>query len=232
MRLIAAATALAAVGLLATAALCDPGGKALNVLFVVGGRVHDSENLPPMLKDVLEKSGDFSITITQDRDHYRSENIRRYDVVMMYTTRGEVTSEQEAGLVDFVRNGGGVVSIHGSTSSFPDSDACWKLLGGRFTQHGSGTFTVKMTAKRHCIARGLADFEIHEETYNHDFHPESKLIVLMRRDTDSAPVSWVQYYGEGRVFATALGHDKKTWERPEFREMVRRGLLWAGGRMD
>jgi type 1 glutamine amidotransferase len=199
----------------------------IKVLFEVGGRVHDSVNLPPILKKLLEDTGDYEITISDNRDLLRSENIQKYDLLMLYITRGNITPEQEKGLLEFVQNGKGLVGIHASTSGFENSDAYTKMIGARFTNHGSGTFKVKITGKRHSSMQGMSDFTIWDETYRHKFHPEGKINVLMRRESDGDPVTWVSYYGEGRVFITSLGHDKRTFNHPAFQDTIKRGCSWA-----
>ncbi len=207
--------------------------ERINVLFEVGGTAaHDAVKLPEMLKNVLEDTGRFAITISQDRDLFRRQNVSGFDAVMLYTTRVELTPEQEKGLIEFVEAGGGLVSIHSSTSMNMKSDAFWKLLGGRFAGHGGGKFRVKITGKSHSIVRGMLDFEVTDETYRHTFCPASKLITLMRRESDGEPVTWVQYYGKGRVFGTALGHDSRTWSDPNFQRLVIRALDWAAGNLN
>ena len=43
------------------------------------------------------------------------------------------------------------------------------------------------------------------------------------------PVVWTRHYGAGRVFFCALGHQAPEFSaQPAARELVRRGLLWAG----
>lgn len=202
------------------------------VLFMIGGGVHDDQELPQMLEKVLEATGQFEITLTRDRDQFRAENINDYDTVMIYTTGGQLSSEQEQGLVKFVENGGGLVGIHSATDSFKNSDAYHKLMWGRFRGHGSGTFKVHITGKRHPIVQGIDDFEITDETYQHTWHPDSKTVVLMRRVEDGDPSSWVQYVGKGRVFTTGLGHGKPAWENPAFQKMIERALLWADFRLN
>jgi type 1 glutamine amidotransferase len=202
------------------------------VLMEVGGPFHDNPALYEMLKKKLEATGKYVLTITDNREELAKPAIDKYDVVLIYTTGGALTEDQERGLISFVENGKGVVGIHSATDSFKNSDAYWKLMCGRFAGHGSGTFKVKITGKRHVIVREMTDFEITDETYRHTWHPESKPIVLMRREEDNEPVSWVQYYGKGRVFVTGLGHGKPAWENPAFQELIERALDWAVGRLN
>jgi uncharacterized protein len=42
------------------------------------------------------------------------------------------------------------------------------------------------------------------------------------------PVVWKRRWGSGRVFYCSLGHVAKDFGVPEVRELVRRGMLWAG----
>ncbi|MDH7602377.1 MAG: ThuA domain-containing protein [Armatimonadota bacterium] len=202
------------------------------VLMEVGGPYHDNPALYEMLKKKLEATGRFVLTITDNRDELAKPAIDKYDVVLIYTTGGSLTEAQEKGLISFVENGKGVVGIHSATDSFKNSDAYWKLMCGRFAGHGSGTFKVKITGKSHVIVKGMSEFEITDETYRHTWHPESKPIVLMRREEDNEPVSWVQYYGKGRVFVTGLGHGKPAWENPAFQQLIERALDWAAGRLN
>ncbi|MGQ9455555.1 MAG: ThuA domain-containing protein [Armatimonadota bacterium] len=202
------------------------------VLMEVGGPYHDNPALYDMLKKKLESTGRFVLTVTDNRDELAKPAIDKYDVVLIYTTGGELTQSQEQGVISFVENGKGVVGIHSATDSFKNSDAYWKLLCGRFAGHGAGTFKVKITGKSHPVVKGMSEFQITDETYRHTWHPEAKPIVLMRREEDGEPVSWVQYYGKGRVFVTGLGHGKPAWENPAFQQLIERALDWAVGRLN
>ena len=202
----------------------------IKVLFMVGGGAHDFQSLPPILKQRLEGTGDFAVTITEDREKLTTLSRDGWHVALFYTQGGDLTPAQEEGLTDFVSSGRGYAGIHCASDSFKSSDAYFKLVGGQFSGHGYGTFTVKITARRHPITKGMADFEIEDETYNHEFYPQAKVQVLARRATDQEPSVWVQNYGKGRVFYTGLGHGKEAFENPSFQMLMIRGISWAAGR--
>lgn len=232
--IVAVLTAALAVGVSAAALAGDaakPQGKS-RVLLMVGGPFHDNPALYPILQEKLEGTGQFAVTLSRDLDQFKADNIKDYDLVVVYCTQLHLSEEQESGLVGFVEGGKGLVGIHCATDTFKDSDAYWKLVGGRFRTHGNETFKVNVTGKSHPIVKGMSSFEISDETYCDDFHPQSKVIVLMRRDKDSEPAAWVQYYGKGRVFVTGLGHGKSAWENPAFQELVTRAAQWATFRLN
>lgn len=205
----------------------------IQVLFLRGGGVHDWKGLSPILVDVLRKTGDFHVTLSENLDDLKAESIQKFDVVLFYCTGLEFTSpDQQQGLCDFVRNGGGYAGIHSASDSFKNSDAYWELVGGRFAGHGGGKFDVLIYDREHPITAGLSDFSIEDETYSHTYHKNACLRCLVRMDrgNERQCMAWVQQYGKGRVFYTGLGHGKPAWENLQFQRLVVRGLYWTAGR--
>ena len=204
--------------------------KPVKVLFLVGGAFHDYKSLPPILADKLKATGDFQVTITEDRNELTASKINKYDVALFYTQGGEMTPDQERGLTEFVKKGKGWAGIHSASDSFANSDAYWNMVGGRFSGHGGGDFHVKIVTQRLDVSRGLTGFDINDETYDHKFHKDAKIIAFARREPGGEPAAWIRFYGEGRVFFTGLGHGQPAWENPAFQKLMIRGMYWAAGR--
>jgi len=207
------------------------GAEKIKVL-LLGGRGHDWKGFHAVLAPVLEKTGDFEVTLSADLDDLKAEKIKNYDVVLFYGSGGDFADPaQEKGLDDFVRGGGGLAGVH-ATDAFKKSDVYWRLLGGRFIGHNGGSFMMRIENKKHPITATLEDFEISDETYRNSFHPDFKLDSLahMDRDQEQQSMVWVQQVGQGRIFNTTLGHDKKAFVNPSFQRLVVRGLYWAAGR--
>ncbi|MBN2270317.1 MAG: ThuA domain-containing protein, partial [Sedimentisphaerales bacterium] len=104
------------VGVLAAA----NGGGKVKVLFLRGGGVHDWNGNTPILTAILEKTGDFDVTYTENLDDLK-DRIRQFDIVIQYTTGMSLTPGQEKGYCDFVADGGGYVGIHSATDSFKNA---------------------------------------------------------------------------------------------------------------
>jgi len=219
------------VALAATTMLeAEPAGKA-KVLFVRGGGYHDWKHNPLILKEVLDRTGDFEVVFTEDLDDLK-ERIKQFDLVAVYATRLKLSEEQEAGLCGFVADGGGYVGIHCASDTFKNSDRYWEMVGGRFSGHGHGTYTVHIYDTDHPITRGLEDFEITDETYRHNYHKNLRMRTLtcMDRGNERQSMAWVRDYGKGRMFYTANGHGRKAWANPHFQRLVVRAMYWAAGR--
>jgi type 1 glutamine amidotransferase len=222
--------ALAALALLGWATNAASAEKTKVLL--MGGRGHDWKGFHAVISKVLEKTGDFELTLSDQLDDLKAPSIKKYDVVLFYGSGGNFTDpEQEQGLADFVKGGGGLAGVH-ATDAFKKSDVYWRLLGGRFTGHGGGKFMLRIEDKKHPITAPMADFEISDETYRNQYHPDFKLHSLGRidRGQEQQSMVWVQEAGKGRVFNTTLGHGKAAWDNPHFQRLVVRGLYWAAGR--
>ncbi len=218
---------------LATLALVgDAGAAEKTKVLLLGGRGHDWRGFHAVIAPVLEKTGDFEVTLSEKLDDLKPESINKFDVVLFYGSGGNFTDEaQEKGLGDFVTGGGGLAGVH-ATDAFKKSDLYWRLLGGRFSGHGGGTFAMRIEDKKHPITAPMDDFEIQDETYRNNYHPDFKLHSLghMDRGQEQQSMIWVQESGKGRIFNTTLGHGKAAFDNPAFQRLVVRGLYWAAGR--
>ena len=207
-------------------------GEKIKLFFLQGGG-HDWKGNFAILQPILEKTGDFEITASNDMNELKAENIKKYNLILFYgSALNFADPEQEKGLLDFVRNGGSWAGIHSASDSFKKSDGYWEMLGGRFKGHGGGKYQVRIVDKEHPITKPLEDFEVQGETYSHSyfkgFEPHS--LVKIDRDKEQQSMGWCHDYGKGHVFYTGLGHGREAWSNPSFQRLVVRGLYWVVGR--
>jgi len=74
---------LVAAALAAAAATSAQAGEKIKLHMVQGGG-HNWKKHFPILAEVLKGTGDFEITMSQDLDELKAENIKKYDVVLFY----------------------------------------------------------------------------------------------------------------------------------------------------
>ena len=201
----------------------------LHVLFLGDDGHHQPrERLRVIVSNFADQGIFFHYTDRQD--HLNLENLKRYDVLMIYGNRSGLTSQQESDLLNYVQSGGGLVAVHSASSSFNDSDAFVNLVGGAFKAHGDATFSVRHLMPNHPVKAGVPEFESWDETYVHMKHNPDKTVLSVRVEGDhEEPWTWVRNHGDGRVFYTAWGHDERTWRQPGFRQLLDRGIRWAAG---
>ncbi len=152
----------------------------------------------------------------------------------------------EASVVDFVRRGGGLMSIHGAIVFLNESKEFSELLGASFDFHPKQQ-PLKITAvdPEHPL---VAAFEgkpfVHVDepymfkgTYGRkNFRP---LLVMdtgslthndiQRVTSDVRYVSWIKTFGEGRVLYLSPSHNAQSFEDPRLLQYFLDGLQYVLG---
>ncbi|MGQ9462447.1 MAG: ThuA domain-containing protein [Candidatus Fervidibacter sp.] len=186
----------------------------------------------------------FLTTVTEDTDLLVPEILQRYDAIMFYTT-GELpmTDAQKQAFLDFIRNGKGFIGIHSATDTFYKWPEFGELIGGYFAGHPwHQTVRAIVEDKEHPATKHLGDvWELKDEIYTFRNWSRDKVRVLLSLDPTSVDISkgnrpdqdyalaWCRYYGKGRVFYTALGHEEYLWRDEKFLQHLLGGILWAMG---
>ncbi|GAB5554194.1 MAG: ThuA domain-containing protein [Saprospiraceae bacterium] len=211
--------------------IVDQAPRKIEVLFLGhDSEHHNSSAYVPIIGAALATEG-INFTYTEDPQILaKKEELLKYDAILLYANHDSITQQQEKGLLDFVKSGKGFLPIHSASFCFRNSKDYISLVGAQFKEHGTGIFTTTMVNKDHFITSQLDTFTTWDETYVHAFHNEDR-IVLMEREEDgkSEPWTWIRQHGKGRVFYTAYGHDERTWSKPGFQQLVKKGILWAVG---
>lgn len=203
------------------------------LLMLVGGVWHPFDRCAEIVKGLLEATGRYTVAVTMDADILKKHAIAKFDGVVVYTGGGELTREQESGLVGFVKNGGAFIGLHSAAASFARNAAYVDMLGGTFATHSPlFDFPVTITGADSPITRRIMPFRVTDELYLLDkFDPKSVTVLATAMwKNEAQPIAYTKDYGKGKVFYLALGHDERTLVHPEFQKMVRRGVDWAFGR--
>ena len=228
----------------------------LRVLIITGENGHDWRSVTPELRKSLEATGRFDVRVTEEFRGAGPETLASYDVVVLnYQERrpdqrwGDRTDKA---LLDWVRSGKGLVMYHFSVAAFVGWDEYEKLSGANWRpnqgQHSAAhDFTVDITDPDHPITRGLKKSfpQTKDELYsNLKWQPADTYHVLATAYDDHAlyqgkarqpipgpgknePMLWTLQFGQGRVFATMLGHDAPAVNTPAFVTTFTRGAEWA-----
>ena len=209
-------------------------------LMVWGGwEGHEPQQCVELFAPLLEAAG-FEVEISDTLDAYLDvEKMGSYDLISQSYTMSCITPEQERGLLTAVENGAGFGGWHGGVAdAFRESVAYQFMVGGQWVAHPGNIidYTVQISDHNDSITAGLDDFKMHSEQYYLHVDPSNKVLATTTFDGTYLdwindvvmPVVWKRRWGQGRVFYCSLGHVAADFEVPEAREIVRRGLIWAG----
>ena len=136
----------------------------------------------------------------------------------------------------FIGGGKGFVCIHISGCAPEEWPEYHDVTGGGWIMGASthppyGQFTVKVTGRDHPGAADITDFVTNDELYTKlGWRDGNDVFMTADLDGEPRPISWTRKYGNGRVFATTLGHDGLSFRTPQFQRLVLNGVDWAAGK--
>jgi type 1 glutamine amidotransferase len=210
-------------------------------LFIYGGwEGHEPRQTVEIFAPFMEELG-HTVRLSESLDSYLDhERLSSLHLIVQCWTMGELSAEQERGLLKAVASGTGFAGWHGGVGdSFRANPEYQFMVGGQWVSHPGDIreYTVNIADRQDPITAGLEDFRMRSEQYYLHVDPSNQVLATTTFDGEPyawldgcvMPVAWKRPWGKGRVFYCSLGHTASDFDVPEARELVRRGLLWAAG---
>jgi putative membrane-bound dehydrogenase-like protein len=247
---------LLVLALTTTSQAADPlrvfirGGKKTH-----GPNAHEHERF---LNDWKQLLADRGIKADGAMDWPTAEQFQNTDVLVMYAQDGgNATQEQKDNVAAFTKRGGGLVVIH--TAAVSDDPPWWKsVIGGAWvpgkTKWKEGPMDLYFTENQyigggHPITKGAANFHADDEIYyDMDISPEVRVLATSYTPNvpagkkvaeggkaniyDIQPQIWTYEKENYRAFVSIPGHLYSTFEQPNYRAILLRGIAWAGKRQN
>jgi len=208
-----------------------------------------------------KETGAFETVISRDTMVFHIENLQEFDAVFFNNTVGNLFQDKKLrqNLLDFVRGGGGLLGVHGTTAAFtfwPGAHEDWpefgEMLGARGAYHRENNehVFIKNEDPDHPVNRvfGGRDFDYRDEFFRF-VEPYSRDLVhvLLSIDTEKTDmeqgrafgkvtredndyaVAWVRQYGQGRVFYCSFAHHPQVFWDPVMLEFYLDAIQYTLG---
>ena len=209
-------------------------GKApYRFYLVAAGKYHNIDFARLEILKLLSEDERFRVQVGDDYSNI--EAIQAADVLITYTCDVIPTEEEQAGLHDFLSNGGKWFALHGTNSILrfledgrvdtPDeAPKFMEMLGSQFAAHPPiMPYTVHVTEgqEEHPLVKGVESFEVDDELYCCNYIGENTAYIQTEWNgtcdgftdedwTDEAKVThlvmYTHDYHGGEVLYLTLGH--------------------------
>jgi hypothetical protein len=228
----------------------------LRVLILTGSSdlpSHDWQTTTPVLQELLKEC----CTMQVSANPRALPPLHQFDVLLLHYNGPRWGAASEKAVEEFVRNGGGLVALHGISygplTGFEQAKPGWRptaegpwpayapLIGCVWKTENigharRGPFTVRWILRDHPIARGLPEsFAADDELYHRiTLSPDAQVVAVAWSDPKvggtgrEEPQIWTTAFGSGRTVHLTLGHDAKALRL--MRDPLVRALRWAGTR--
>lgn len=206
-------------------------------------------------------TGAFSLDTTDDPARLVKGSLSQYDALILLNSTGletTLTTDQRSSLLAFVKNGKGLIGIHGAADEKKDWPEGEKLLGGVIQKSpwtAKGKWIARMESPLHPVnkafdrqnlflqdhistlrdgsfsrdqSRVLLSLDM-ERARNHVGRGLSEEHLELTARNDDHPIAWIHQFGKGRVFYSNLGNHRATYWNPVALQHFLDGIQFALG---
>jgi len=221
----------------------DNTDQNIRLLILSGRNNHNWEETTGVLTQIFDEETRFSADLTNSPDTLNFDYLNQYDVIVSNWNSWPDNDlrwprDLEEGLVRYVKEGGGLVFFHASTSVFYQWPEFQKISTGAWidkTHHGQNSpVHVSINNQVHPITKGLSHFNVFDELWIDAGYNESFQVLGSASNKgpsgvegEKQPAIFVENYGEGRIFHTILGHDARAMRNTGFETLLTRAAEWA-----
>ncbi|MBI3878875.1 MAG: ThuA domain-containing protein [Verrucomicrobia bacterium] len=211
-------------------------GRGTKVLLVGGGSAHDFEKFFHQSDTATLTAARYSVNYTESPEDTVRE-LKKADVAVLSVNRAAwATPELRQALFDFANKGKGIVLEHAGIwynfKDWPEFNA--QIVGGGSRGHDKlGEFKVNVL-KDHPITKGVTkSFAVTDELYYMTPDETATPIEVLAETSPSLkwekphPSVFIVKHPKARIAAIALGHDEKTHDLPEFKQLLGNAVKWA-----
>ena len=229
---------LAAVGTVAA----DDESPKIRVALITGG--HGFEEAPFLAVFEGMKFIEFKhFVLDKDKGFLDKEDRDGWDVLVLYNMSPVISEEEQAALLETLRNGTSLVALHHSIAAYPAWPEWAEIIGAKYfleaqtwqgEEWGKSEYThgiemlVHVEDPNHPITQGLADFVIHDEVYRKwKLYPGCHLLLSCDHPESDKAVCWTRDYKGAKVCFLQLGHGSEAYANPNFGILIERAIQWS-----
>jgi uncharacterized protein len=206
----------------------------LKVAVVTGGHPYDVINFHelfralPGLDAYIQHMEDYIHTPVPVRDQY--DAVVFYHMLMPGPEGGIKAALERVGSTEY-----GIVVMHHALLAHPEWPLWSDVVGipnRKFWFHHDQQIKVEVVNPQHPITKGLKSWDMVDETYTMaDAGEGSDILLTVDHPKSMKTIGWAREFKKSRVFCLESGHDNHSWANSNFREVLRRGILWSSRKL-
>ncbi len=208
---------------------------------------HDYVKVKDLMTGMLQDIP--NVTVDAAFEFPSAQQFETADLLVMYLHLPQLKKKQFESLKNYVKNGGGIVSLHETAIMRPASKGkllseCLGSAWNEGTSKWGAIFDEINIDNKHAVFRGFPETLTISDEFYWDLYQEEAMKILgsvrTGPDEDSdgpvaeellskteSPVFWTYELGKGKVFGTTTGHHTFTYYDPEFRIILFRAMAWV-----
>ena len=213
--------------------------KDPRALLITGGHRFDTTAFFRLFNSINDVHVD-TLSHPHARSLMASDHILSYDLLVFYDFLPHQDPGDSLLYQNLSHHGIPLLFLHHSICNIQSWNGFPELVGGRYVEAAYAVDSTKRSGyqhdlelkieivnRNHPVTRNMEDFTILDEGY-YNLQTEEGIEPLLVTDHPRCHpvVGWVNRYGRSTSVYLMLGHDRKAYENPSFRQLVENSIHW------
>ncbi len=206
---------------------------------VTGGHAYDVVNFRKLFRSL--EGIDAYVQHMDDFAGSGREGRKFYDAVLFYimlmdgpvNKKGQgATGRVKEAMEQLGSTEQGIIILHHALLAYPNFQPWSQMVGIQNREIKSykhdQELIINVTNPDHPVTKSMHSFKMTDETYvMNEPGDDSDILLTVDHSRSMKAIGWMRRYNRSRVFNLQSGHNNKTWSNPNFKKILRRGILWT-----
>ena len=212
----------------------EPAGPAVKIVVVTGGHPYDVPNFEKLFQSLEGIQTTFQ---TMDKFVASPAAARdSFDAVLFYHMLMPTPKDKALEALEHLGSTQqGLFVLHHALLAYPKWQVWTDIMGianRKFGYYHDQKLHINVLDPQHPITKGMKSWDMADETYTMaDAGQGSEILLTTDHPKSMKTIGWTRQYKKSRVFCLESGHDNQPWADPNYRQVVRRGLLWCARKL-
>jgi predicted dehydrogenase/type 1 glutamine amidotransferase len=202
--------------------------KPISTLILTGGQIaaHQYPQATQLLGDALTRAG---LHVTATHDPAATNHLANYQAVVLFTDGDFFTDAQIDHLISFVKNGGGLVSLHTAAKTNESHEGFAKLIGARIRGGVVCRHKAIIVDPDHPVMHRIQPYSLDDEIHVLEKTADSTTLIDAWLNGRREPLAFVKPEGAGRTLHLATGHSLAGLGDANTIKIIARAVRWTSG---
>ncbi|QGY42336.1 ThuA domain-containing protein [Maribellus comscasis] len=166
-----------------------------------------------------------------------------FDVLVFYDMWQDITPAEKSAYIQLTKVGKPLLFLHHSLVSYQKWNEFEKIVGGKYIEKDPGVPESEYSTYDHDVwvyinpvgnhasTKGFQSFRFFDEVYGNTKVSDSVIPILTTKHPGSTEtIGWENHYNSSKIVYLQPGHDHRTYEKKEYRELIKQTIVYLAGK--
>jgi type 1 glutamine amidotransferase len=206
--------------------------QPIKIMLVTGGHDFDQKEFFEIF-DAMEGVEYEHFEQPKANEKIAKDLAKDFDVLVFYDMWKTISESEKAAYIKLTEQGKPFLFLHHSIASYQNWPEFEKIVGGKYFEKGENVPSNLLSTYDHDnwvyskvetytpVTKGFRDLRFFDEVYGNVRVADNVIPLLRTRHPKSMEIiAWENRYNKSKIIYIQSGHDKRTFEEPDYRRLL------------